>query len=263
MIKALLVAALLFPLTSFAVDMNATAMERSDKTLSSVRESSDDDMALSASRWGLSVDEWQRYEEIMKGEGRYNWNNSDPITVLGIYAETNEERERYAERLAIQEYTLNKRFLALNNAYLAAFKRLYGEERVMDMDKFYDFYQTTPPSTGGLLNNTDKSNVSVGDRFILFVSPGCNGCDRSFRSLRRAQKSGMTLDVYFVGASDQEIIDWAEKMAIDPSLVKNKIVTLNQDGEMYARYNRPPLPAAFYYSLTGGSVQPIDHRDIQ
>jgi len=248
------------PLTSFA----STAEERSASVLSSVRETTEESTEVSARRWGLTVAEWQRYEEIMKGEGRFNWQNADPIMVLGLYAETDAERERYAERLAVQEHTLVKRLTTLNYAYLRAFQRLYGDEPLLDLDKFYAFYNMTPPSVNTSHNDQNKSalGAALGDRFVLFISPGCNGCDASFRTLRQAQTFGTSLDVYFVGASDQEIMDWAKMMSVDPDLVKSRSVTLNGDATgMYTRYNRPPLPAAFYYSKSKQSVHPINLND--
>ena len=251
------------PVISLALDAGAAAEEQSANVLSTVRESFTETSAESARRWDLTEGEWQRYEEIMKGEGRYNWQNADPITVLGIYAETDTERERYAERLAIQEHTLVKRFLALNFAYLRASKRLYGDEPVIDLDKFYAYYNATPPTINTSFNHQNKTQLgaALGDRFVLFISPDCNGCDAAFHGLRRAQKFGTSLDIYFVGASDQNIMDWAKTMSIDPDLVKSGSVTLNGDDGMYARYNRPPLPAAFYYRKSTESVHPVNLDD--
>ncbi|MCF6256146.1 MAG: TIGR03759 family integrating conjugative element protein [Gammaproteobacteria bacterium] len=243
---------LLLPFTSIA----ETTEERSASVLSSVRESTEETAEVSARRWGLTVNEWQRYEEIMKGEGRYNWKDKDPIMVLGLYAETDAERERYAERLAVQEHALVDRLTKLNFAYLRAFQRLYGDEPLLDLDKFYAFYNMTPPSR----NDQIKPGLgsTLGDRFVLFISPDCNGCDASYLNLRRVQEFGTALDIYFVGASDQDIMDWAKTMDIDPDLVKSRSVTLNDDTGMYARYNRPPLPAAFYYSKSTESVHPVN-----
>jgi len=242
----------LLPLASSALEADAAIEE------SATVETTE----ANARRWSLSIDEWRRYQEIMKGEGRYNWQTADPITVLGIYAETNAERDRYAERVAIQEYTLTKRFLDFNSAYLLAGRRLYGDQPAMDLNKFYAFYNTTAPGAPPLRGDNNQSLLgAMGDRFVLFISPDCTGCNDAYLALRDAQKVGTTLDIYFVGASDNDITHWAKTMAINPDLVKNRTVTLNGEGDMYARYNRPPLPAAFYYKQSSNSVHPVNLGD--
>jgi len=241
---------------SFALHAETT------EKLSAVQESVEETAVENARRWDLNAEEWQRYQEIMKGEGRYNWQNADPVTVLGIYAKTDAERERYAERVAIRETILVERFTSFNLAYLRHARRINEGKPAIDMEKFYAFYNTTPPSIATAnIRNKPRIGNTLGDRFILFISPGCNGCDASFQNLRRAQGFGTGLDIYFVGASDQDIMDWAKTMAIDPDLVKNKTVTLNGDNGTYARYNRPPLPAAFYYRKDTESVHPVNLDD--
>lgn len=233
----------------------ALAIEESSSN--SVLTSVDESIEQEAERWSLTIDEWQRYEEIMRGEGRYNWRDVDPITVLGIYAKNNAERERYAERLAIQEYTLQKRFLALNTAYLKAFQRLYGDEPIISMDKLTEFYDTVPGHSAPA--PLGGSIAAIGDRYVLFLSPGCHGCDDYYQKIKKLQSGGFAgLDIYFVGANDTEIMSWAATVSLDPQLVKNQVVTLNHDSGTYARYNRPPLPSAFYYNKTAEAVYPIE-----
>lgn len=257
-IVLLLLFCLALPVASFAADLASTAQSLSAQTLSTahesvVKESAED----SAKRWGLSVAEWAKYEEIMKGEGRYNWRDADPITVLGIYAESDEERERYAERLAVQEYNLQKRFLALNAAYLKAARRLVGDEPLIDIDDFNRFYDRASLGDARSTLDTDNFASAMGDRYVLFITPGCPGCDEHFREIRKHQKFGTSLDVYFVGVGNNEILQWARDMKIDPAVVRGNEVTLNPDTGAYARYNHPPLPAAFYYDKSAGRVTPL------
>ncbi len=247
--------------TAFSIEKNSSSTTAQPQTAN--------DTASNAKRWSLTVEEWVRYEEIMRGEGRYNWRDVDPITVLGIYAETDAARERYAERLAIQEHTLQKRFLALNNAYLMAFQRLYGNEPILSMDQFNEFYDQTastpasvPRTQSGVraaLNHVTNNPGAIGNNsYVLFMTPGCKGCDEYYQKIRRLQTVGINLDIYFVGSSDQQIIEWARAMSLDPALVKSKVVTLNRDDGTYARYNRPPLPSAFYYNRAAGTVSPLE-----
>ena len=55
--------------------------------------------AEQASRWGLTRKDWTRYQEVMTGP-RGIWSpNLDPLTALGVHAESDPERRRYAEIL--------------------------------------------------------------------------------------------------------------------------------------------------------------------
>lgn len=210
-----------------------------------------------AKRWGLSEKEWSTYQEIMKGQGRYFWPNVDPITVLGIYAESDAERERYAEMLAIQEYELQRKFLALNDAYLEAARRLVGDEPVLDMAKFDRFYNRGA-SLGGAGTSARSFGEGIGSRIVLFVSSDCDGCAAYFDRVRRMQSFGVVLDIYFVDTTDQQIIEWARRRDIDPVMVRQGSITLNRDDGNYARYGRPPLPIAYFYDAKSNIVSVLD-----
>lgn len=250
------VAVMFFSLSSVVIAVDVFTTEKKSATaLTSMRASTEDASAANAARWDLSENEWERYEEIMLGEGKYYWDHLDPIFVLGLYARTDEERERYAERIAVQEYTLIERLTRLNQSYLPVFKRMYGHEPVIDIKKFNAFYgidKTSRPAA----KNTGFAD-SMGDRYVLFVSPGCSGCDDYYRKIELQQEFGTSLDIYFIGANDEQIMAWAKSVNLDPAKVKRGSVTLNHDEGTYARYNRPPLPSAFYYSKRTQSVHPI------
>lgn len=235
------------------------SMERARERATPQADSQKSDLVSSeAKRWGLSEKEWSNYQEIMLGQGRYFWPDTDPITVLGIYAETDAERTRYAEMLAIQEYDLQKRFLALNDAYLEAAGRLVGDEPVLDMAKFDRFYNrgSTPASFGVPGNRTTGGAFGrdTGSRIVLFVSSDCTGCIKYYKRVRQMQAFGVVLDIYFVNTTDQQIVDWAKNLDIDPALVSQGAITLNRDTGNYARYGKPSLPIAYYYDAKGGAV---------
>ncbi len=90
------------------------------------------------------------------------------------------------------------------------------------------------------------------------MTPDCDGCNEAYQMLRSEQQFGTSLDIYFVGSGTEGITRWAKKMAINPERVKDKTVTLNLEGGMYAQYNQPVLPAAFYYKKTTKSVHLIN-----
>jgi integrating conjugative element protein (TIGR03759 family) len=239
------VVTLLFALTTgkaFAVDVKATAIDTKDNAL----------IALKAQQFNVTEDEWKKYLVIMDGEGQYHWNNVDPLVVLGIYAEDADERRRYARKVAEREYELQSMFIAFNRDYMQAFDDLYGDEKIIDLSSVPLFRDRENQSATHADNNS-----SVGDRYVLFVSTKCRSCEPYFQSLRSNQKIGTVIDVHFVGDSKKEIGQWAKRLNIRPQDVSNGSITLNIDSGMYASYQRPSLPAAFYFDQQTQSVEQL------
>lgn len=73
-----------------------------------------------AATWGLSEQEWSRFEQIQAGPRGFWSPNLDPLTALGVEAETDQERQRYAELQVTLEAKRAERELAYQNAYTAA-----------------------------------------------------------------------------------------------------------------------------------------------
>ncbi|VAW60966.1 hypothetical protein MNBD_GAMMA08-310 [hydrothermal vent metagenome] len=205
----------------------------------------------SANRWGLTTEQWGTYENLMKGEARYMLPNVDPLTVLGTYAKTDAERNMYGERIAKMEYNFTKNFLALSRSYHQAHDRLYGNESILALGEFSKKY-------GNNFSNSAKNYNSglnkFGDRYVLFINSHCKYCDNYFKRIRSNQKIGTTIDVYFIGDTKEQIIDWGKRVGVKPDSIKNGQITLNQDQGQYGKYKRPTLPAAFYYDTKNGSV---------
>lgn len=78
-----------------------------------------------AQQWGLTDSEWQRYQQLRQGE-RGIWSPGlDPLTTLGVEANNDAERQRFAELLARKEHQRVEKELAFQRAYDQAWKRLY------------------------------------------------------------------------------------------------------------------------------------------
>src|SRR3990167_11135556 len=50
-----------------------------------------------AANWGLTEQEWSRFEHIQAGPRGFWSPNLDPLTALGIEAQSDQERRRYAQ----------------------------------------------------------------------------------------------------------------------------------------------------------------------
>ena len=176
-------------------------------------------------QWGLSQEDWLRYKTLMQGiRGRLSPNIS-PIEALGIHAQSETERRRYAELWAKTLREDTERVLAFQHAYDEAWKRLYGNEPLIDLSQL-------PQRRKAALLRPD-------DRILLFAASSCAACgpvlDALLVKLKRAPKLG--LDIYLVDSAqdDGKVRAWAKDHAIPPELVRNRTVTLNHDNGALAR----------------------------
>ncbi|HEP8866430.1 TPA: TIGR03759 family integrating conjugative element protein [Pseudomonas aeruginosa] len=192
-----------------------TAIERSDEQ--------------HAKDWGLRVDEWQRFHELMQGPLGTHSPNLDPLTALGIEARSDEERRRYAELQVQVEARRVEKLLAYQRAYDDAWRRLYADmPRVILPDAGPAH---SPVATG------------TGDRLTVFVKDDCAPCEQT---VRRLQASGTEFDLYVVGSrnDDEHIRTWARRTGIDPARVSSRAITLNHDGGRWLALGLPgELPA--------------------
>lgn len=224
----------------FSADIKETSVVDSDEAL----------ITLKAQQFNITEEEWKKYQSIMDGEGKYHWINVPPIVILGIYAENAEDRKRFARKAVVREYELQRMFLEFNRDFTAAFRELYGDEKKIDLAKAPMFKNITNSSFAGF-----HSNESTGDRYILFVSTKCDECESFFHSIRKNQKIGTVIDLYFVNDSKSEIGRWAQRLNIRTQDVSSGNITLNIDNGMHASYQHPPLPSAFYFDEQTQSVE--------
>jgi integrating conjugative element protein (TIGR03759 family) len=169
-----------------------------------------------AHEWGLSPQEWARFEQVMKGpRGTYS-PGLDPLTALGIEAQSAEERQRFAELQVQAERRRVDKELAYQRAYDQAFARLYPDEKVI---------QITSPQSSPV---TPRSVLKSDGRLAVFVEENCTSCIAQVQDL---QKKKQSFDLYFVGgqSDDERIRRWAVLAGIDPGSVRSRKITLNHD----------------------------------
>ncbi|MGO3130326.1 MAG: TIGR03759 family integrating conjugative element protein [Alcaligenes sp.] len=163
--------------------------------------------------WGLDIEEWTRYEELMDGPLGIYSPNLDPLSALGVEARSDDERRRYAELQVQAESRRVKKLLAYQGAYDDAWRRLHpGVQRV-----------SLPDATPGGMS------IAGSGRVAIFVKDECALC-ASF--VQRLQTAGTEFDLYMVGSrqDDARIRDLAKRMQIDPDQVRSGTITLNHDG---------------------------------
>lgn len=173
-----------------------------------------------AKSWRLSAEEWARYKELMKGP-RGVWSPSlDPITVLGIAAETDAERKHFADLLVMVEFDRAEKELRFQQAYDEAAKRL-----------FPDLPRVTVAASAAAI-----APVPGADRiaFVGSVDPNrCPSCQQALSELMRLHAAGRGpgLDLYLSDAEDDDAIRaWARRYGVSPDEVRSGRITLNHAG---------------------------------
>lgn len=222
--------------TSAAMGNPATTHSRLLDTQSAPLERSD---AEQAGSWGLTEQEWSRFEQIQAGPRGFWSPNLDPLTALGIEAETDQERQRYSELQVVLEAKRAERELAYQNAYTAAWAKLFpGLLPIQGM---------ASPS---------PASSSVEPRQALFVEDHCPACTAE---AQRLQSSDTTFDIYLVGSQgeDEHVRRWATQAGIDPTKVQRRQITLNHDRGRWFSLGAPgPLPATL--QQVNGQWQRLD-----
>ena len=192
-----------------------------------------------ATNWGLTEQEWTRFEQIQASPRGFWSPNIDPLTALGVEAETDQERQRYAELQVALEAKRAERELAYQNAYTAAWTKLFpGLLPIQSM--------ASPPT----------ASSPVEPRRALFVEDHCPACTAE---AQRLQSSDTAFDIYLVGSQgeDEHVRGWARQAGIDPSKVQRRQITLNHDRGRWFSLGAPrPLPVKF--QQVNGQWQRLD-----
>ena len=213
-----------------------TTQSRIQDTQSAPLGRSDSEQAAS---WGLTEQEWTRFEQIQAGPRGFWSPNLDPLTALGVEAQTDQERQRYAELQVALEAERADRELAYQNAYTAAWAKLFpGLLPIQGM---------ASPS---------PASSAVSTRPGLFVEDHCPVCNAE---AQRLQSSDTAFDIYLVGSQgeDERVRRWARQADIDPAKVQRRQITLNHDRGRWFSLGAPgPLPATF--QQVNGQWQRLD-----
>ncbi|MCF5508342.1 MULTISPECIES: TIGR03759 family integrating conjugative element protein [Pseudomonadaceae] len=171
-----------------------------------------------AREWGLTTQEWTRYQTVMDGPRGIYSPGLDPLTALGIEAKSEEERRRYAELQVQAERQRIDKELAYQKAYDQAFARLYPNEKVIQIS-------SNPAPSAGTGAVTALKGTG---RLAVFVQDSCTACIAKVKDLQAQKQS---FDLYFVGSQgdDEKIRRWAILAGVEPTSVRNRQITLNHD----------------------------------
>ncbi|WP_162619492.1 TIGR03759 family integrating conjugative element protein [Salinicola peritrichatus] len=178
-----------------------------------------------AQAWGLDQQEYERYQAIMQGP-RGTWSpDLDPLTALGLEAQSDAERQKYAEMLVEAERKRVEAELAFQRAYDDAWRRLYPDD--MPVHSF-----TTKGGADASQSVFGASSRDASQRLnVVVASQGCEQCEST---VRRLISLGAAMDIWVVDSNgnDSRIRTWAAKVGIPPEQVRAGGITLNHGGSL-------------------------------
>lgn len=197
----------------------------SKKTVSISSESVSNEMNFTA--WGLSSVEWQQYRQVMASR-RGVWSPGlDPLSALGVSANSRSERRHFAELYVRAEFERVRKELAFQVEVDSAWKRLY-------------------PNTPRLLDVARaKPDTRPTQRYAVIVSSDCTSCRAvvlNYLGIQSTLDSGQPVDVHVVGTTGDDALlrAWvSQNRWIKPAL-KEKRVTLNH-GSDFADLSQFPV----------------------
>lgn len=198
-------------MTNAQAQVTGTGSKISIETISKSRPAAlQNDEARLARQWGLQEDELNRYRALMQGPlGTYS-PTLDPLSALGIEAQSEAERQRYAELQVEAEAARVEKLLAYQRAYDLAWKVRYPGMALINL-----------PMSSPLM-------IKAAERLAVFVQYDCPNCEQQVKQLNTA---GTPFDLYVVGSrqDDKRIRDWAKKAGIPPNRIRDGTITLNHD----------------------------------
>jgi integrating conjugative element protein (TIGR03759 family) len=192
-------------------------------------------VTLAAARWKISEEDYRRYQEIIKGP-LSRWNPAlDPVLVLGLFADSDSEQQRFAELYAMQEYELTTRTLAFERVYRQAFTRLFPDTPVIDKQLLQPYYQAKKNKKSHRSFFNESSILKQGDRLLYFPGNDCSLCGQVIARLKaRLQSLSIVMDIYIRQASTkEEVRQWAAANGIAVEWISEGLLTLNIDNGLY------------------------------
>lgn len=216
-----------------SVQVQNSRGEPMDAPAQNVQQSRVQDLKQQAGQWGLSQDDYERYQSLMNGPRGIQSPGLDPLSTLGIEARSQAERRQYAEKWVKEEFARTQKELDFQREVTAAWKRLYPETLAVNMG-----------NAAGIAHDT-------GGRLALFVkSAGCGQCDARLAAVLADNRP---VDIYLVDSQgdDGKLRGWAQDHHIPLDRVRSRQITLNHDGGRWMRFGNGMMPVVLQQGEDG------------
>ncbi|BEM75746.1 TPA: TIGR03759 family integrating conjugative element protein [Serratia marcescens] len=211
-----------------------TAIENSQSTLSEIQQSQANKTAQQGRQWGLSGEEYQRYQQLMDGPRGTQSPGLDPLTALGIEAQSDAERKKYAEQWVKQEFARTEKELKFQREVDAAWQRL-------------GVLPVNMGNAAGIAHDT-------GGRLALFVkAKDCGQCDARLAAVLADNRP---VDIYLVDSKgdDSLLRSWAKAHHIPVDKVRARQITLNHDGGRWMKFGNGLMPVVLQQGENGWTL---------
>ncbi|HBD1844116.1 TPA: TIGR03759 family integrating conjugative element protein [Salmonella enterica] len=212
----------------------AAPQQQSSINESQLEQSQIRDLTRQARKWGLSAEDYQRYESLMAGPRGIQSPGLDPLTALGIEAKNDSERRHFAEMWVKEEFVRTEKELKFQREVNAAWQRMYPG--------------VMPVSLG----QVGKASGQNGDgRLALFVrADECAQCDERLSTILA---SGRSVDIYLVDSQgkDDRLREWAKARNIPVDKVRARQITLNHDAGRWLKFGQGMMPAVLQQEAEG------------
>ncbi|MER2966812.1 TIGR03759 family integrating conjugative element protein [Serratia ureilytica] len=222
---------LLSPLSQAA---QQTTIENSQSTLSEIQQSQANKTAQQGRQWGLSGEEYQRYQQLMDGPRGTQSPGLDPLTALGIEAQSDAERKKYAQLWVRQEFARTEKELKFQREVDAAWQRL-------------GVLPVNMGNAAGIAHDT-------GGRLALFVK--ANDCGHCDARLAAVLADNRPVDIYLVDSKgdDSLLRSWAKAHHIPVDKVRARQITLNHDGGRWMKFGNGLMPVVLQQGENGWTL---------
>ncbi|MEN4170685.1 TIGR03759 family integrating conjugative element protein [Serratia marcescens] len=211
-----------------------TAIENSQSTLSEIQQSQANKTAQQGRQWGLSGEEYQRYQQLMDGPRGTQSPGLDPLTALGIEAQSDAERKKYAEQWVKQEFARTEKELKFQREVDAAWQRL-------------GVLPVNMGNAAGIAHDT-------GGRLALFVkAKDCGQCDARLAAVLADNRP---VDIYLVDSKgdDSLLRSWAKAHHVPVDKVRARQITLNHDGGRWMKFGNGLMPVVLQQGENGWTL---------
>lgn len=198
------------------------------------------------SQWNLTEADYQKYKKLMQGEAGIYFAHLEPINVLGIYAKSDAERQRYAKLLVQRDNKRVDRLLSFNRAYvkqrlLSSNGQPFDESLINEYKSLLGVLKKKIPTViPGNQNYKKLLNSGVmKKRYTIVIKRDCPECDKAVRELINNK---IPTDITIVDSDSVQISKWAVSMGINRSMIQNGTISLNRDdAKVFANEKQFPV----------------------
>jgi len=203
-----------------------------------------------AAMFHLKPTEWKRYQFLKKGPAGLKNDKMNPVMMLGMYAESEDEKKHYAELYAQLNVEYIERYREWQNAYLETFHSNFPDADVIDMEGMY------MPGKAASKTSLKTYSPKINDSVVLFIKPDCVPCERVYKKLLKMIPH-IKLHIHFNTNDEKQIIKWANKHKVPQDFVSNKQLTLNKAGSLLKEWAITTFPSTLKRSSQDADFLPV------